>query len=53
MVSREANFAMVPAGSLDDAPGMEPMAHIFVGSKAPWFTITDGRAQFEEYPTTT
>ena len=51
MVSETANFGMIPAGSLDDAPGMEPMAHIFAGSKAPWFEITDGRPQFEEYPT--
>jgi hypothetical protein len=24
-------------------------AHIFVGSKAPWFAITDGLPQFDEY----
>ncbi len=52
-VSEAANFAMVPAGSIEDAPGMEPMAHIFVAFKAPWFTITDRYPQFEAYPTQT
>jgi hypothetical protein len=28
-------------GGLDDPPGIAPQAHIFVDSKAPWFTITD------------
>jgi hypothetical protein len=43
-------WVLVPAGSLDDAPGMAPQAHIFVGSKAPWFEITDEIPQFAEYP---
>jgi len=46
----EFGVVMVPAGTLDDSPGMEPMAHIFVGSKAPWFEITDALPQFDEYP---
>ncbi len=28
-------------GTLDDDPGVQPAEHIFVGSKAPWFEITD------------
>ena len=28
-----------------------PARHIFVGSKAPWFTITDDLPQHEEFPT--
>jgi hypothetical protein len=35
----------VPMGSLDADPRYEPRAHIFVGSKAPWFTIADGLPQ--------
>jgi hypothetical protein len=35
-------------GTLDDDPGVRPSAHIFVGSKAPWFEITDGLPQFSE-----
>lgn len=37
--------AVVPMGSLDDDPGHRPDAHIFVGSMAPWFTITDSLPQ--------
>lgn len=36
---------VVPMGSLDEHPGITPAAHIFVDSKAPWFTITDGLPQ--------
>lgn len=32
---------VVPMGSLDGDPGLRPLAHIFVGSKAPWVTISD------------
>ncbi|MEA2808855.1 MAG: hypothetical protein QOJ17_2996, partial [Rhodospirillaceae bacterium] len=28
-----------------------PSRHIFVGSKAPWFTITDGLPQYAEHVT--
>jgi hypothetical protein len=44
-------FAIIPMGSLDDDPGTKPMRHIFVGSKAPWFPITDDLPQFAERPT--
>jgi hypothetical protein len=37
-------------GSLDEDPGVRPSAHIFVGSKAPWFEITDQLPQFKEFP---
>jgi hypothetical protein len=48
--SRARNLAVVPAGSLDDDPMMRPAAHIFVGSKASWFEITDQIPQFAEMP---
>src|SRR4029077_16416654 len=35
----------VPAGSLDDDPGVRPIAHIFVGSKAPWQDLSAGVAR--------
>jgi hypothetical protein len=31
----------VPMGTLDGDPRHEPRAHIWVGSKAPWFAICD------------
>lgn len=40
----------VPYGSLVDAPTLEPMAHMFVGSKAPWYEIRDDLPQHDEYP---
>ena len=39
----------VALGSLVDDPGIRPTKHIFVGSKAPWFEITDDLPQFDEY----
>ena len=49
-VSLERRTVVVPAGPLDTDPGMRPQAHIFVGSKAPWFEITDAIPQFAETP---
>lgn len=46
----QAPLVLVPAGPLDDDPGVRPQAHIYVGSKAPWFEITDGLPRFEEMP---
>ena len=40
----------VPYGSLVDAPTLKPMAHMFVGSKAPWHEIRDDLPQHDEYP---
>jgi hypothetical protein len=35
-------------GSLVDAPTIRPTQHIYVGSKAAWFEITDDLPQFDE-----
>lgn len=48
--SLERNAAVIPAGSLDSDPGMRATAHIFVGSKASWFDITDSLPRFAEMP---
>ena len=37
-------------GSLVDFPSLKPQAHLYVGSKAPWFDIIDGLPQFETMP---
>jgi hypothetical protein len=39
----------VTYGTLVDAPSLAPQAHIFVGSKAPWHTITDTLPQHAEF----
>lgn len=44
-------FAVIAMGSLDADPGVKPRNHIFVGSKAPWFEITDALPQFAEQQT--
>jgi hypothetical protein len=39
----------IPAGLLDDDPGVRPKLHVFAGSKAPWWDITDGLPQHEKW----
>ena len=46
------NRAVIPAGSLDDDPGVRPALHIFVASKAPWFEIADDLPRYDEYAPT-
>jgi hypothetical protein len=48
-VVRDGAFVHVAMGSLEDDPSIRPTDHIFVGSKAPWFEITDDLPQAEEY----
>jgi hypothetical protein len=50
-VVREGAYVHVAMGSLVDAPTIRPSGHIFVGSKAPWFEITDDLPQFDEHAT--
>ena len=49
-VVRESAYAHVTLGTLVDSPAIRPTAHIFVGSKAPWFTITDDLPQHTGFP---
>src|SRR5881398_794478 len=48
-VVRDGAYVHVAMGSLVDAPSIRPTHHIFVGSKAPWFEITDDLSQFQEH----
>ena len=48
-VVRDGAYVHVAMGSLVDPPSLRPRHHIFVGSKAPWFEITDGLPQFAEH----
>lgn len=43
-------FEFIAVGTLDDDPGSRPEAHIFVASKAPWYTIEDALPQHDGYP---
>ncbi len=48
---RDGAYVHVTLGTLIDTPSIRPTAHIFVGSKAPWFEIGDALPQFDEFPT--
>jgi hypothetical protein len=49
-IVREGQYVHVAMGTLIDAPSIRPSAHIFVGSKAPWFIITDELPQHDALP---
>lgn len=40
----------LPIGALDQDPGRRPEGHIFVGSKSPWYEITDDLPQYDAWP---
>jgi len=46
---RDAQYVHVTLGTLHDEPTIRPAAHIFVGSKASWFTIGDDLPQHQEF----
>lgn len=50
MLASSIQLAILPAGNLEGELDIRPTAHIFVGSKAPWYTITDALPQHAEYP---
>jgi len=43
----EPDIVYLALGTLDDDPGCRPAYHIWVGSMAPWHTITDDLPRFE------
>jgi len=47
---RDGRFFHVKMGTLVDDPGIRPLLHIFVASKAPWHEITDSLPQYAELP---
>ena len=47
---RDASSYGIALGTLDDDPGVKPMAHVHVASKAPWFDIAGDLPQFAELP---
>ncbi|WP_437814961.1 GFA family protein [Sorangium sp. So ce1078] len=50
LLGPERQLALVHAGNLEGDLGIAPEFHQFVGSKAPWYTITDSLPQFEVWP---
>lgn len=49
LVVRDGAFVHATLGTLVDTPMIRPSAHIFVGSKAAWHTITDDLPQYDGY----
>jgi hypothetical protein len=47
---RDGAYVHVTLGTLHGAPSIRPGAHIFTGSKAPWYDILDDLPQFAEFP---
>lgn len=45
-------FLGLPLGGLEQDPGVKPTANIYVGSKAPWYELTDELPQYDELPET-
>ncbi len=50
-VVRDGAVVHVAMGTLIGDPTIRPSAHIFVGSKAPWFSITDDLPQYDGHVT--
>ena len=47
---RERQYMHVSLGVLEGMPNRLPDHHVYVGSKAPWFQITDDLPQYDELP---
>lgn len=48
--SEQARMVMLPAGSLDEDPGVLPQARIFTGFRTGWSCGASALPEFEEYP---
>jgi len=48
IIEEEDDHVIIPSGLLDGDPQLKPIAHLYVGSRAPWVEIKDDVAQFEE-----
>lgn len=48
--TKDGRITNVTLGTVEGDPGVKPGSHIFVGSKAQWYEITDGLQQFEQRP---
>jgi len=46
----KSDLFFIHVGTIDGDPGVRIESHMFVGSKAPWFEITDALPQHDTYP---
>jgi hypothetical protein len=49
-LSRNGKYVLVPAGTLDDDPGLTPERNIHWASRAPWYLEVDELPTFEKGP---
>jgi hypothetical protein len=49
-IVRQGTYVHVAMGALRDEPSIAPSMHIFVGSKAGWYDITDDLPQHSGLP---
>ena len=49
-VAPDMSIAVIPAGTLDNDPGLRPEARIFEGSKAPWSCDDAAVPGYDAYP---
>lgn len=50
MPNEQMGMVMLTAGNIDEDPELRPQFHIFVGSKTPWYEITDDLPQHDAMP---
>ncbi len=46
--TKNGNITSITLGTVEGDPGIKSESHIFVGSKAEWYDISDDLPQFEE-----
>lgn len=49
--TRDPAVVTLRGGTLDDTSGLQPAAHIWVGSKQPWLALPEDAATFDTQPT--
>ena len=50
VLEEEGAHVIIPAGTLDQDPVIRPIVHFHVGSKAPWYEISDSTEQYPAFP---
>jgi hypothetical protein len=50
LTTKWPQFMNLAAGTLDQAPDLKIKFHAYVGSKAPWYAITDSCPRFDQLP---
>lgn len=48
--SRGTDLLIIPAGSLDEDPDIQPQDHIFWSDKAEWYESCEEAPRFDRYP---